>query len=349
MYAPDEPLLDCFGEHGVRDYLRSLTRDDMLLADAETLPELEALPDDATSCRIVDVDTVDAESTAAAGSIVVWTAAHERERVRALRRQHPSAEVFGLIAHVLPRLAAQVPPHSARQPAEHGYVILCTPRSGSYYLCGLLEGLGFGAPDEHLDQGLCAAARRGRLPLRPYLDALLGNAAAHGWFGTKLISHVLFAAFDAGLPAADFLGWLQQHRLHVLHLVREDKVAQAVSNYFARRTGVWNASAEQPMPARPPYDFDEILSDWRELRQQEQWLEQLVAHLPSPPHRIVYEQLDREPEHILRGVVSHLTDGGDSPLPFQLRPRTKKLRDEVSAEYARRFAADLGRHGDRTR
>jgi LPS sulfotransferase NodH len=348
MYAPDDPLLDCFGEHGVRDYLRSLAHDDLLLTDAETLPELEALPDDATSCRIVHVDTVDAEATAAAGSIVVWTAEHERERVRALRREHPAAEVFGLVAHVLPRLAAQRPPHSAARPAENGYVILCTPRSGSYHLCGLLAGLGFGTPDEHLDQGLCAAAPRARLPLRLYLDTLLGTAVAHGWFGTKLISHVLFAAFDAGLPAADFLAWLQHHGLRVLHLVREDKVAQAVSNYFARRTGVWNASAEQPVPARPPYDFAEILSDWRELRQQEQWLEQLVAHLPSPPHRIVYEQLDGDPERVVRGVVSHLTDGGDAPLPFCLRPRTRKLRDGVSAEYARRFAADLQAHGDRT-
>jgi len=341
-----EPLLDSFAEHGVREYLRSLTADDLLLGDRDTVRELVELPDDALSCRIANVQTANADALATAASILVWTRLAEERHVVATRRRFPSGRVRGLKTDVLPRLAAGRPADTAATPPPHGYVLLCTPRSGSYHLCALLAGLGFGTPDEHLDQGLCTAAREGRLRLRAYLDTLHDVAVANGWFGTKLISHVLFAAFDSGLPAAAFLAWLRQHRLRVLYLAREDKAAQAVSNYFARRTGVWNASAGQPLPARPPYDFGEIRSDWQELQQQEAWLEQFLAHLPGPHHRIAYEQLDRDPEPVLRGIVSHLTDGGRPPLPFQVRSRTQKLRDELSADYARRFAAELRRRGE---
>lgn len=342
-----EPLLDCLAEHGVREYLHSLGGEDLVVGDAETLDELGHLPADTTSFQTAHIDELPAAAPAPAPvqPIVVWTGRLEAQRVRRVQRLRPDAQVVGLIGDLLPRLAAGQPIDAQPTPAPNGYVILCAPRTGSYHLCALLDGLGLGTPDEHLDQGLCTAARRGHVDLHAYLDTLRCFAVQNGWFGTKLISHVLFAAFDSGLSAPDFLAWLQRHRLRVLLLSRDDRCAQAVSNYVARSNGVWTATGAQPVPPRPPYDFEQIHADWRELRQQEAWLEQFVQHLPEPPYRIRYEDLDREPERVLRGVVAWLTDGGESPLPFQVRPRTRKLRDEVSVRYAQRFADELRARG----
>ncbi|MBX3464237.1 MAG: hypothetical protein KF830_13780 [Planctomycetes bacterium] len=335
-------LLSSLAEHGAAAHLRSLGRDAAVLGDEASLPLLATLAPAARGPWPVDAPPAGALD--GVRSLVVWSR-HEAEHTAALRRRYPGTGVHGLAGDLLPRLAAGRPIDAPIEPAAHGYVILCTPRSGSYHLCALLAALGFGQPDEHLDQGLCEAARLGLLDLRAHLDALRGLAVAHGWFGTKLIAHALFAAFDSGLPAADFLAWLQQHRLRVLHLVRDDKVAQAVSNYFARHTGVWTATTPGAPPPRPPYDFAAIRADWHELRQQEEWLELFVRHLPAPPLRLRYEDLDHDPAAVLAAVAAFLTDGGAPPLPFRVQPGTRKQRDALSTDYAARFARDLAAGG----
>lgn len=345
MEERSDPLLDCFAEHGVRTYLDSLTSDDILVGDETTLAEIEHLPPGLASFRRAHVDAVPEDAAKGPNPIVVWTGRGEARHVQRLRRQHQDTAVLGLIGDLLPRLAAGRPPDAPAAPAANTYAILCTPRTGSYYLCDLLAGLGFGEPDEHLDQGLCAAARRGALDLRRHLDTLRTVAVTNDWFGTKLISHVLFAAFDSGWPAAQFLAWVREHDVRTIHLVRDDRVAQAVSNYRARRTGLWRVTDDAERPQPPEYDFAAIRDDHRELQRQQDWLDLFVGHLPSPPLRVVYEELDRDPARAMHEIAAHLTGGGEPPQPFRIAPRTKRLRDARSAEYARRFAEDLRRHG----
>lgn len=339
MDDPVAALLEELAEYRLRELLLSLEPTDVVAADNEVARSLERLRPADAGWRVL---TLDAALESPRDRCFVWTSGGERAWVERLRRRHPGAEVFGMFGDVLPRRAAgRRPDHRLREP-EAGYVLLCIPRSGSYHLCGLLTNLGLGRPDEHVDGGLCAAARRGLLDLHDWFETIAQAAVENGWFGTKLISHVLFEAFESGFPPNDFVDWVQRRRLRVVHLHRNDVAAQAVSNFFARRTGVWTLTGELETPTRPPYDFDEILADWHFLRQQDAWLRQLLQLLP-PAHRVDYEQLDARPAAMLAHLVSHLKGRSVPESELDLRPRTRKQRDALSAEYVQRFRADLER------
>jgi LPS sulfotransferase NodH len=331
-------LLHCLAEHGVRAFFTGLGRETLVLGDDETLPDLLALGED-RACRVHLLDDVDA----VAGNFVdclVWVGRGEAEAVAEVRARFPKAVVRGVIEDLLPRLASGRPVDAAASPAESSYVVLCAPRTGSYYLCSLLRGVGLGVPDEHLDQGLCAAARRDHLSLERYLEDLTAVATANGWFGTKLIAHVLRSAFDSGLAPEAFAAWLERHSVRGIRLTRADAVAQAVSNYVARRTGQWTSEGGRSSEP-PPYDFEEIRSDWRDVRDQERWLDLVCARLPVPCHRIVYEELDANPEPVMRGVLEFLGAlAPDAPMPTLASP-LRRQRSERSRAYAARFAAEL--------
>jgi LPS sulfotransferase NodH len=345
--VPESPsILNCFAEQGVREFLLRMPAGAVLIADEVTSRELEALPAGERAFRIVrDGAGIGDPDLEVAPRIVVWTRDDERARVNQLREQFRDTPVAGLVADVLPRHTANRADDAPPQPAAHSYAIVCAPRTGSYYLCSLLEGLGFGQPTEHLTGGICSAAPQGAVDLERFLERLARFATANDWFGTKLISHVMFEMFESGLPAVRFFDWMAKHGMRVIHLHRRDREAQAVSNFFARHTGVWAVQGRTSQAARPEYDFEGILADWRELRQQEEWLQLFLAHLPTQHHSLAYEDLDQQPAAALAGVVAALTGERQDVRTADLKPRTRKQRDGLSRLYTERFRSELRSRG----
>jgi LPS sulfotransferase NodH len=336
-------LLDALAAHGIREFLAELDERDVLIADPALVAGLRELLGEAGGCAVVPAGDALAEPglVDAAARQIVWSGEREPELVAALDRLCPGSPTLGLITEVLPRRASGRPVDALPRAARRGYAILAPPRTGSYFLCGLLRELGFGRPDEHLDHGLCRAARLGAVDLRLHLDRVAGIATAGGWFGTKLISSALFEAFESGFPPNDFVDWLQEHRLPVILLNRRDKVAQAVSFFVARQTGVWTLVGETRRPEPPPYDFDAIHADYRDLCQQDRWIEDLLRLLPVPIHRLLYEDLEARTEDELARVVGFLTGRELPAAAIGVRARTRKQRGARTRDYVERFRSDL--------
>jgi LPS sulfotransferase NodH len=271
---------------------------------------------------------------------IVACAASGEEALRAqLAARCTGREVFGLLRDLLPCCVARRPLPLQRRAPQHRYVILCVPRSGSYYLCGLLESSGLGAPREHLRQSVADLCRLGHLDLVEYLENLAQCASVDGWFGTKMISHHLFDSFARGLEPEALVDHAKAVGYKTIHLVREDKVRQAVSNFFARATDVWfETHVDRSAPPRPDYDFAALKDSHDFLVQQEQWIGAVASYMPDCI-TVTYEALERDPERVLAEVIAHL--GGD-PRAARLEARTRRQRDALSEEYARRFAAELG-------
>ncbi|MFK7741387.1 MAG: Stf0 family sulfotransferase [Planctomycetota bacterium] len=282
------------------------------------------------------------------------------ERIRGQLRQHSHGgqqTVQGVFRDILPQLVAGSHDDSLdfatalrseagadiEEPPEHRYAILSTPRSGSYFLSGLLRNAGFGMPREHLRSSILQLVRNGHLKLLPFLEDLEKTGTLGGAFGTKWISHYLFEVFDSGVTPTELFSWLQRRRFKLIHLERGDRIAQAVSFYLAEETGIWNRSGPQPSaaakPADPPYDFERIRRAHDFLNQQQAWLDELCTHVPNVLH-VRYEELDQDNDGVLDRVLRHI-DG-----PTLIRPpkaRTERQRNAHSEECAARFRDDLGR------
>jgi LPS sulfotransferase NodH len=279
---------------------------------------------------------------AGARAIVACAAAGEPSLRALAAARCPGREVFGLLRDLLPCCVARRPLPARRRAPAHRYVILCTPRSGSYYLCGLLESSGLGAPREHLRQSVAELCRLGHLDLVEYLENLAQCAAVNGWFGTKMISHHLFDSFARGLAPDALVDHAKAAGYKTIYLVREDKVRQAVSNWFARATDVWfQARDDRAALPRPDYDFAALEESYGFLRQQEQWMAAVASYMPQPL-TVVYEELDREPARVLARVLAHL--GADAGT-LRLEASTRRQRDALSESYAQRFAAELRARG----
>lgn len=283
---------------------------------------------------LVDADTIVPRP---GRELVVCALAGERPTLTALRRRHPSVPIHGLFADLLPACAAWRAPPPRRSEPHTRFVILCTPRSGSYFLCGLLQGCGLGAPREHLLTSVCDVARDVGHDLLDYLEDLAHIATIDGWFGTKIISHKLFDAFARGLTPEAFVDHVKACDYKTIYLRREDKVAQAVSNYFARETNVWWQKADTPAATRPAYDYVRIKESYDFLQQQETWLAAVAEYMPACT-TVTYERLEEDPRAVMLSLLEHL---GADRMALRLAADTQRQRDAYSRECAERFNADL--------
>jgi LPS sulfotransferase NodH len=133
-----------------------------------------------------------------------------------------------------------------------------------------------------------------------------------------------------------------------LHLAREDKVAQAVSLLKAEQSGLWHVFADGTERERlgpgqaPAYDSNELLELVSQLKEDDaawtRWFDQQEVE----PVCISYEALSTEPQAVLATVLSFL--GLDPDIAGDVKPRTAKLADSESCNWAARFRKESARH-----
>lgn len=286
-------------------------------------------------------------------STVYVLAPGELELVARVRADYPSAHVHSVKHDVLPALICghredlSAPPARADE-AELKYAVICTPRSGSTYLCDLLSKFRHGAPIEHFRAPACHFLRA-RMHLPSFLQGLYRWGTVDRTFGTKLVHHYIFEAFPGQDDRKAFCGQLVEEGFRLIYLER-DKIEQSVSQYFAMRTDIWHrrktmAGRVKNRYEQIAYDYDGLLTRYQALVKGEDELKRLLEDWKAPVLHVDYADLDTSPRKTLRRIRAHL--GVDRALPiFWLPgglPRKISATVRLMHDHSVRFRQDLSR------
>lgn len=237
-------------------------------------------------------------------------------------------------------------PFRGRADATDSYFLCGTPRTGTTLLAGLLEGTGlvgrageFFAPKE--EPGWAAA------DYRRFVEDVMARTSRNGMFGCKLLHsqhlHLLArlrtlpessalddrSLLEAVFPAPRFL-WIRRH----------DTVAQAVSWWKARQTGVWYDTDPRRNGQPPEYDFAHIRRLTGEIEAaNERWVGWFEAH-GIEPLPLVYEELIADIEGTTREVLDYVGRPADASV--RIVARTTRQFDATNADWIRRFLDEAG-------
>jgi len=243
---------------------------------------------------------------------------------------------------------------------QKSYIICATPRSGTTLLCDLLADTGVaGRPDsffriqsrrwwaQYLNVSVADWTDEYTFE-KSYLSAVLQEGTA----GTQIFGmRLMWRDFDSlskrlsqlypGLPSERACFQAALGPTCFVHLSRKDKVAQAVSRIKAEQSGLWHIDAdgnerERVKPGQAPVYDAQILSEQMAEceKHDEAWLNWFVQHKIQPV-RITYEALSDNPQTTLAIVLSAL--GQDIEIAETVKPRTTKLANSESHEWANRF------------
>jgi LPS sulfotransferase NodH len=242
------------------------------------------------------------------------------------------------------------------------YLVAATQRSGSTLLCRALADTGVaGRPEEYFlcgppeafppgwtfwEEGLFAQGH-GDLNRDAYLDLVVRlGTTPNGVFGAKLmwnnVPWVLEELWELprfrGLDRAATFHTLLPN-LHLIQLVRRDRLRQAVSWARAAQEDVWVVSESEPAApvAVPAYDYEFISGLEGLLIEGDRGWPVLCDELGIAPLRIYYEDLVDPVRYgsTLRTVLAHLgVDGDGVTIPA---PRTTQQADALNDEWVRRY------------
>jgi LPS sulfotransferase NodH len=242
---------------------------------------------------------------------------------------------------------------------DYDALIICaTPRSGTTLLCDLLAEAGVtGRPDSFYRRQSISdfAAELGVADGPDFERRYLAAIAAEGRGDSDLFSiRVMWPSLhemteklatlypletsDAGRISAAFGTPLY------LHIEREDKVAQAISRSKAEQSGLWHRAAdggirEQIGPYQEPaYDANRLRASIAETTaHQAQW-RQWFAGQAITPMELTYEELSADPAAAVARLLTALDR--DPEIASRIAPRTAKLADAQSREWAVRFVRE---------
>lgn len=239
-------------------------------------------------------------------------------------------------------------------------LVVCShPRSGSTLLGEVIHAAGsWGTPLEYFHRGFRPAlAARWQAPTLPeYVRALhRWRTDPTGRMSIKLFWPDLVELAHEADPAAfpellaqeadatpaqvylDLAGLLETFlpEPRFVHLVRRDRVRQAVSSLIAVQTGrfrVLPETAEAPR-SEPVYDRDRIenLIGWSSWC-HEHWV-RFFSVTGRQPCVVTYEQFDRDYEGTGRRLLAHLGCGQGVVAP----PRLRRQGDATSESFVLRF------------
>ena len=236
-------------------------------------------------------------------------------------------------------------------------IICATPRSGTTLRCDLLAETGAtGRPNSFYRAESIGhfAARLGVADgpdfERRYLLAIVAEGRGDTdlfsmrvmWPSLPEISEKLAALFpneatDAGRIAAAFGTTLY------LSVTRRDKIAQAISRIKAEQSGLWHRAADGSVREQggtyraPHYDRAAIDASIAETTAHEAEWHNWFAREGITPAELTYEDLSADPAAAIRRLLAALDR--DPSAADKVVPRTAKLADAISAEWAERYAA----------
>ncbi|MEI4487213.1 Stf0 family sulfotransferase [Frigidibacter sp. MR17.14] len=248
------------------------------------------------------------------------------------------------------------------------FLLCTTPRSGSTLLCSLLTAAGLGRPDSFLMPDPAPEWRRrwglppGGNPADPeHAAAMLAAVRWAGRSPVKSLGRDGGAVFGMRLMADDLPRLVTLARAThpdspgeaqaiaaalgapvFLHLVRRDRLAQAVSLVKAGQTGLWHRAPDGTEverlspPAEPVYDAPAIARAKARLAVgTARWARWFRAEGVTPLV-LDYEDLAADPQAALAAICARLGRPPTAPVA----PEVAVLSDAVNRDWIARFRAE---------
>jgi LPS sulfotransferase NodH len=226
------------------------------------------------------------------------------------------------------------------------YAILCTPRSGSSFLCSVLENNGFGIPKEHLRNELpflIKYSEKDNLYLKSFFETVVAKGANQKCFGTKVIAHFLEDLIQViGEEEQIFINyWIPKFK--ILYLYRADKVLQAISIYRAQQTKLWHRRNDKNSQILKQYNYNFLEIDkWYQeiIQQEEKLLTRIISLQQKYDSNIIsinYEQLSLDAPRIVETEILPLLSQQKSLI---METDYKQIHGEVEMNMAEKFEVD---------
>ncbi|ELS04415.1 hypothetical protein Xen7305DRAFT_00041480 [Xenococcus sp. PCC 7305] len=224
------------------------------------------------------------------------------------------------------------------------YAIISGPRSGSTFLCNLLESTGLaGFPAEKLRDHAAVLARNCGFDHIRYLQTVMTRTTTpNRVFGTKIISHFLPSYRRRDLNIDTFLN---KYFSKYIFLIRENKVAQAVSIFIAQKTQIYHISNKLEQQkyqekideiSLDDIDLNEINKRYNFLCQQEKYLENFCRDNGIEPLMVKYEDLARDPHKYISDILTYL--GIDNQkIDLNIRTNLKQTKSDLSNQIIQKF------------
>jgi trehalose 2-sulfotransferase len=246
------------------------------------------------------------------------------------------------------------------------YLICASQRSGSTMVCRALTETGIaGRPEEYFlaedpaklpdwrfwEEGPFGL-EHGVRDRQHYLETVLEvGTTENGVFGAKLNWNNLRWAIEKFRELPQFAGCTRAevlHRalpnLHVIHVLRQDRVRQAVSWSRMAQDGVWIVSDHEPAQptTTPEYRPDLIAILEQQITEGEADWRRLFHELRLEPLVLYYEDMitDEGFERAVIRVLDHLPIKRPRELRIPAR-RTRRQADATTEDWVRRFHAHL--------
>lgn len=242
-------------------------------------------------------------------------------------------------------------------------MLLTTPRSGSHLLMSSLAAQGTVLLAEYTTPYVGQLRADGRVSdsVRTSLLADIANADASraksrigelgdGQFacrGTKLfpleveLICLQWGSLERFFDAPD---------ARLIRLRRRDLVAQAVSQFLARKTGEWFAYGESQQPLEPlEYDGEALRQCLEELRAGEALLDRYLGEAGDRLVVVDYEQLLEQPQQTLRMLAAHCGHALDPERSLTLPQLFHKQARAINRELAERLREQLDADETRSR
>lgn len=125
---------------------------------------------------------------------------------------------------------------------------------------------------------------------------------------------------------------------HVVHLSRQDKLAQAISYSRAIRSGAWYANTNGPTQQLCEYSEAHIQDCLDEIARQELAWQHVFDLTGTHPLRVTYEDYLNAPSTVVREVLDYVIPGSSVHRALQI-PQVEVQRDAVSDNWKQRFLA----------
>lgn len=205
------------------------------------------------------------------------------------------------------------------------FVILMTGRTGSSHLVSCLDSHPRVVADGERLVGIPDADRQ-----LEWIDHFYRRRR----FRTKAVGFKTKLKDVHDLDA--FKDRLRRHRVHVIHMMREDTLRQAISVLRARelkaKHGVWNRGMDTPRLGPSHIDTEELSLILDEVVRNNEELARFVSDLGLPTHAVRYEDLLRDPDTVIGSVQDGL-GLRRAPLVGSTRKTTDDRLERIISNY----------------
>jgi LPS sulfotransferase NodH len=245
---------------------------------------------------------------------------------------------------------AITPPPSITQ----SYAICTTPRTGSNFLCEVLQATGIaGRPDEYFWNPPVGHEQWSIEQHRAYVERITrAGTTPNGVFGVKLMwSYLgdvvarLAALLDGEEASPPEILAATFPNLRYVWLTRRDKVRQGISFYRAIATQRWRSiDPGNRADADVQFDFQAIEALIEASIKDERAWQQFFQRYGIQPLTITYEDLERAPDMIVRQIVDHF-GMGHSTQPLPRVWRHQRQADDLTDTWVQQYRALKGGPG----